>query len=38
MKEAKGMIMMGGDFNTFQNYKIDKFPPDQGKNKKNLEF
>lgn len=28
--DAKGMILMGGDFNTVQNAKLDRFPSDQG--------
>lgn len=28
--EAKGMVLMGGDFNAIQNGRLDRFPPDQG--------
>ncbi len=28
--DAKGMILMGGDFNTVQNGRLDRLPPDQG--------
>lgn len=28
--EAKGIILLGGDFNTVQNGRYDRLPPDQG--------
>lgn len=36
--EAKGIILMGGDFNTVQNGRYDRLPPDQGPSTKKTEF